>query len=332
MSARRVAGAVAAGLAGLAVARLAAADRVPWVRSATAPLLALTPAAAAAGWASVPLVRGRIARTVTALAAAALTATVLPRAVPRRQPTADGAVLRVLTQNMLIGRAPADALVALARATGTDVLFVQELTDEAAARLVQAGIGEVFPHQMIGHSDGGTHYTGIYARYPLCGGEVPGDGNGHRVGAGGPWAMRQQGARLDLPSGRSVQLICAHIPPPKPPWLPRCAERWQAELGRLPPPGTQPGDLPVVLAGDLNATMDHAPLRGVLRRGYRDAACEVGNGLVPTWGPEPHGHPPLLTIDHVLIGPGWAVLRTRVHRIPGIDHRALYAELRLPAR
>jgi endonuclease/exonuclease/phosphatase family metal-dependent hydrolase len=328
MPVRRVAGTVAAGMAGVAVARLAAADRVPWVRACTAPLLALTPVAAVAGWASVPFVRGRGARTVTALAAAALTGTVIPRVLPRRQPEAGGPVLRVLTQNMLIGRAPAGAIVELAHATGADVLFVQELTDEAAGRLARAGIGTVFPYQAIEHSGGSAHDTGIYARYPLR--EVAaaaGDGDGSRAGAGGPRAMPQRTARLDLPSGHSVQLVCAHIPPPKPPWAPWCAERWQAELGRVPPPG----DLPVVLAGDFNATVDHAPLRGVLRRGYRDAACEVGNGLVPTWGPEPHGHPPLLTIDHVLVGPGCAVLRTRVHRVPRIDHRALYAELRLPA-
>ena len=319
---------MAGGLAGMALARLAGADRVPWARAVTAPLLALTPVAAAAGWASVPFARGRCARTVTALAAAALTATVIPRAVPRRQPAAGGPVLRVLTQNMLVGRAPADALVGLARTTGADVLFVQEFTQEAEARLDRAGIGAVFPHRVTEHCSEHVHDTGIYARYPLR--DVSGGGEGRGVGAGGPLARTQRSARLDLPSGHSVRLMCAHIPPPKPPWAPRYAERWQAELGRIPPAGSPPDDLPVVLAGDFNATVDHAPLRGVLRRGYRDAACEVGNGLVPTWGPEPHGHPPLLTIDHVLVGPGCAVLRTRVHRVPGIDHRALYAELRLP--
>jgi endonuclease/exonuclease/phosphatase (EEP) superfamily protein YafD len=329
MPAGWVAGTLAGGLAGVAVARLAAADRVPWARSATAPLLALTPVAAVAGWASVPLVRGRGARAVTALAAAALTGTVLPRALPRRQPAAGGPVLRVLTQNMLVGTAPADALVELARTTGADVLFVQELTGQAAARLAGAGIGTVFPHQSIERSGGSAHDTGIYARYPLRK-DAAAACDGRRAGAGGPRATPQRAARLDLPSGHPVLLVCAHIPPPKPPWAPSCAERWQAELGRVPAPGSLAGDLPVVMAGDFNATVDHAPLRGVLRRGYRDAACEVGNGLVPTWGPEPHGHPPLLTIDHVLVGPGWAVLRTKVHRIPGIDHRALYAELRLP--
>ena len=39
----------------------------------------------------------------------------------------------------------------------------------------------------------------------------------------------------------------------------------------------------------------------------------------------------LLAIDHVLIDRRCAALATSVHRLIGSDHRALYAELRLPA-
>ena len=92
----------------------------------------------------------------------------------------------------------------------------------------------------------------------------------------------------------------------------------------LPPPA----ELPRVLAGDFNATLDHAPLRGVLRLGYADAARAVGNALAPTWGPL--GRPALITIDHVLVDRRCAVLASSVHVIPGTDHRAVYAEIRLP--
>jgi endonuclease/exonuclease/phosphatase (EEP) superfamily protein YafD len=87
----------------------------------------------------------------------------------------------------------------------------------------------------------------------------------------------------------------------------------------------------VVLAGDFNATLDHAQLRRFLRLGYVDAASQVGRGLVPTWGPEPNGRPAMLAVDHVLVDRRCAVLTTSAHRVPGSDHRALYAELRLPA-
>ena len=44
----------------------------------------------------------------------------------------------------------------------------------------------------------------------------------------------------------------------------------------------------------------------------------------------PSDEPALLTIDHVLVDPRCAVLATSVHALPGSDHRAVYAEFRLP--
>jgi endonuclease/exonuclease/phosphatase (EEP) superfamily protein YafD len=315
MSSRRLEWAVAGGLAGWAAARLAGADRLAFAEAWTVPLLSFTPQAAAGAWASVLLVRGRGASATAALAAAALTAAVAPRAMACRQPGAAGPVLRVLTANLRAGRAAAGPVVGLARRTGADVLFVQEATDEAVTRLQQAGISDLLANQMTQPVAGGPRGRCIYARYPLSGGL-----------AVDPAAVAQCAARLDLPSGPSVQLVCVHARPPKPPWSPRAAARWRGELAALPPPGS----LPVILAGDFNATIDHAQFRRLLHRGYVDAARQAGNGLVLTWGPEPRGHPALLTIDHVLIDPRCAVRATSAHRLPGSDHHALYAELRLP--
>jgi endonuclease/exonuclease/phosphatase (EEP) superfamily protein YafD len=83
-----------------------------------------------------------------------------------------------------------------------------------------------------------------------------------------------------------------------------------------------------VLAGDFNATLDHVQFRRLLRTGHVDAAGQVGKGLVPTWGPV--GRLAVLAIDHVVVDPGCAVLAASVHNLPGSDHRAVYAELRLP--
>jgi endonuclease/exonuclease/phosphatase (EEP) superfamily protein YafD len=253
---------------------------------------------------------------VTAAAAAALTAAAGPRAVPCRQPPAAGPVLRVLTANLLAGRASAEAVTGLVRRTHTDVLFVQELTGQAAGRLDRAGLGGLLPYrvtQPVSHGTGGS----IYARYPLHGGPsaalVP--------------AVRCS-ARLDLPSGQSVRLACIHAAPPKPPWSPGAAARWRSQLAALP----APGDGPCILAGDFNATLDHAQFRLLLRRGWADAASQAGHGLSLTWGPRPGRRPGLLAIDHVLTDRACAVLATEARRLPGTDHRALYAELRLPAR
>lgn len=92
----------------------------------------------------------------------------------------------------------------------------------------------------------------------------------------------------------------------------------------LPPPGK----LPRIVAGDFNATHDHAVFRRVLRLGYADAALEAGDALTPTWGPA--GKVAVITIDHVLVDRRCAVLASSVHAVPGSDHRAVYAEVRLP--
>ena len=304
---------MAGALAGWAAARLAGADRLRFAEAWAVPLLSFTPQVTAGAWASALLLRGAGPAAATVVAGTALTAVVGPRAVPSRQPSVAGPVLRVLTANLLAGRAGAEVVTELVRRKHADVLFVQELTDGAAASLQRAGLGDLLPHRVT--QPHGTRES-IYARYPL---------------RGGPFAAPVPAARctaqLDLPSGQFVQLACIHTSPPQPPWAPGVTARCRSHLSALP----APGEGPRILAGDFNATLDHAQFRRLLRRGYVDAASQAGHGLSLTWGPEPDRRPALLAIDHVLIDRRCAVVTTSVHRLTGSDHRALYAELRLPA-
>ncbi len=315
MPSPRLEWAVASCAAGWAVARLAAADRFRPVERVAVPLLALTPYAAAAAALAATTLRRKGPSATAAVAAAALAGVVVPRAIPHRQPTARGPALSVLTVNVLAGGAAGPELVELVRRTGADVLFLQEVTEDAAARLKRDGLGDLLPHEMLDIE--GYRYRGsaIYARHPLREGLTI-----------GPSYASQPTARLDLPDGRSAQLVCVHPHPPMPPWSLPSAPRWRFELAALPPPG----DPPVVLAGDFNATQDHEQFRRLLRLGHVDAASRVGRGLVPTWGPEPRGRPPLLAFDHVLVDPRCEVLATSVHPVVGSDHRALFARFRLP--
>ena len=156
MPSRRMEWAVAGALAGWAAARLAGADRLRFAEAWAVPLLSFTPQVAAGAWASALLLRGTGPAAVTAVAGAALTAAVGPRAVPYRQPPAAGPVLRVLTANLLVGRAGAEAVVELVCRKHADVLFVQELTDEAAARLQRAGLCDLLPHRVTQPMPNGT--------------------------------------------------------------------------------------------------------------------------------------------------------------------------------
>jgi endonuclease/exonuclease/phosphatase (EEP) superfamily protein YafD len=333
--------AVATGLAGWAVARLAGADRLRFAEAWAVPLLSFTPQVTAGAWTSALLLRGGGPAAMTAAAGAALTAAVGPRAVPSRQSPAAGPTLRVLTANLLLGRAAPESVVELVRRKRADALFVQELTSEAAARLQRAGLGDLLPHRAAQPMPNGARGSGIYARYPLrC--ELPATPVPTAPVGVAPVGVAPVGvapvvvapvsaarctARLELPSGQSVHLTCIHAAPPRPPWSPGATARWRGQLAALPAPGASP----LILAGDFNATLDHAQFRRLLRRGYADAASQAGRGLVHTWGPRPDGRLALLAIDHVLVDRHCQVLTTSAHRLTGSDHRALYAELRLPA-
>ena len=304
---------VAAGsVAGWGAARLAGADQIRRLEAPTAPLMSFTPHVTAAALLGSVVLRRRGAATTAGLTGAALAAVVLQRAIRRPQPQAAGPVLRVLTANLLAGRAAEEA-VGLVRQQDADVLFLQELTDAAVTRLEQAGLSDLLRHTMTDARGDGAGGSGIYARFPLAG--------GLRLA---PARAAQPTARLELGPGRCVDLVCVHAAPPNPPSSRLKVARWREDLATLPPPA----DPPRVLAGDFNATADHAQFRRLLRKGHVDTADEMGNGLAPTWGPR--GTPALLTIDHVLVDPRCAVLATSVHDLPGSDHRAVYAEFRLP--
>jgi endonuclease/exonuclease/phosphatase (EEP) superfamily protein YafD len=317
---KRISWLAAACVGGWAAARLTAADRFRATEAPVAPLLSFTPHVTAAALLS-PLVLGRKGPAAAAvLAGGALAAVTAPRATQRPQPMSRGPVLRVLTANLMHGRADQEAIVSLVRRTGADVLFLQELNETAVITLKQAGLTDLLPHEVVDVTGDTARGSGIYARYPL--------GNGITIS---PISIAQPTARLELPGGRRADLICVHPHPPKPPWSRRHAARWREELTLLPPPAEPGASPPRVLAGDFNATADHAYFRDLLRLGHVDAASQVGKGLVPTWAPwGAYGGPGVLTIDHVLVDPRCAVLAAAVHRLPGSDHQAVYAEFRLP--
>jgi endonuclease/exonuclease/phosphatase (EEP) superfamily protein YafD len=308
---------LAACMAGFGAARLAAADRLRQVEAPVTPLMSFTPHVAAAALAAPVLLRRKGAAATAALTGTALAAVVLPRAIKRPQPLADGPGLRVVTANLRHGGASAEAVVSLVQRTGADVLFVQELTETAAQRFKQAGLTDLLPHEISDIGDEALSGSGIYARFPLTTGlDIA------RI------SIAQPTARLELPGGYHVDLVCVHPHPPKPPLSRRGVARWREEVSVLPPPADPAAGPPRVLAGDFNATADHAPFRSLLRLGHVDAAIEAGKGLIPTWAP--WGSPAVLTLDHILVDPRCAVLAASVHRLPGSDHLAVYAEFRLP--
>ena len=277
------------------------------------PLLAFTPYAAASGvlvvLAALAL-RRRRAAVLAVAAVVALAAAVVPRGLGGAG-DADGAGLRVLSANVHFGEVPAAALVTAVRRERVDVLSVQELTPSLSARLERAGLRRMLPHAVLEPWPGGGG-TGLYARVPLEPRPTP-------PGTAFAWAAARASWR-----GRDVEVVAVH---PTPPTEARI-EQWAADMRRLP---RAPRSGSRILAGDFNATLDHAALRAVLASGYTDAADSVGAGWRTTW-PLGRRFPPPVTIDHVLVDRHWTTRSVRLLKLPRTDHAAVLAEVVPAAR
>jgi endonuclease/exonuclease/phosphatase (EEP) superfamily protein YafD len=279
-------------------------------------LVAYTPYAAVAAVGAAILaavVHCPVPMVMAAASALALIVTIAPRAIrdAPRPPATDARTLRVLTANVDIGHASARALVSLVTRDAVDVLSVQELTPAMVLALDDAGIGTRLPGRILRPRPGAAG-TGLYARWPL-----------HQVTPPAGTTFAMTAAETHVAGAGPLELVAVHAAAPR---SRSAMVSWRQDLRTLPPPRP---DLSRVLAGDFNATLDHAEFRRLIARGYRDAAATAGAGLVPTW---PNGRllPGPITIDHVLVDRRWQVGRVQVQSLPGSDHRALLAELTAP--
>ena len=254
------------------------------------------------------------ATAVVLLAAPAM----LPRMLTAAQPAASGPELVVAVANLKIGLADPARIVELVRDADIDVLVTLELSDEAVRRLREAGLDALLPHTVL-EPTASRAGGGVHSRFPLTQTSPPTPDGG------------EPDVLIAVPGAEPVHLTTTH---PRPPINASFADAWRAGIAALPDAGTADGAVggPSLLAGDLNATLDHSELRGVLGRGWRDAAQQTGRGLHPTYAGWFVGSwTPPLVIDHVLVDDATAVRSTATHRLPGSDHRMLVAVLQLPA-
>ncbi|GAA3682368.1 endonuclease/exonuclease/phosphatase family protein [Nonomuraea antimicrobica] len=292
-----------------AVARVAGLER----GSLPTQLMTATPYAAAGSLISLliaAVARKRAATAVALVATTALGLSVLPRALGAGD-AAGGRPFKVMTINMLFGRADVATIMTLVREFDPDVLSTQELTPGAVADLDAAGLKELMPHRVL-QDQWNAGGSGLYSKHPVR--PLPDlmPDTGHQMPA----------ATISLPGGAPVDFIDAHPFPP----LGAYVDDWNAALAAFP---SASPDRVRVIAGDFNASLDHAAMRDLLARGYKDAADQVGAGLIPTW-PANKRVPPLITIDHVLVDRRIGVREVSVHDVPGTDHRAVLAQLSVP--
>jgi endonuclease/exonuclease/phosphatase (EEP) superfamily protein YafD len=219
--------------------------------------------------------------------------------------------LHVMTSNLRVGRADTSRVVELAVADRVDVLVLEEVTPLALDRLRAAGLSRAMVHT-AGRPAAGAAGTMVFSRYPLR--------HPTRLATGfGSYAVD-----LRTPTGL-VRLLAVHPRPPT-----GDATAWRSDQGVVRH-AAHASHGPTLLVGDLNATMDHLPMRALAGMGYADAATEATSGFQPTWPAAGVvsrfglGVPSLLPLDHVLLRSGPHGVHTDAVTVEGSDHRALVA-------
>ncbi|RSN92927.1 hypothetical protein DMH26_25065 [Streptomyces sp. WAC 05379] len=218
---------------------------------------------------------------------------------------------RVLTSNVEFGQA-ADALAAAVRRAKPDIVFVQEC-DAGCDGTLRKELGGDYPHRAATVLPGSKGSL-VLSRFPLdAADDVPG-------------TMAMPGAVADV-RGNAVRLQLAHPMPP----LPGRTDVWRRELGELRDFAAEDHRTPLVLAGDFNASQDHAAFRRILDTGMQDAARLDGHDRTPSW---PARTTPTfgVQIDHVLLSEDFSASAVRFLDLAGTDHRALVADLTLHQR
>ncbi|MBJ7336709.1 endonuclease/exonuclease/phosphatase family protein [Mycolicibacterium sp.] len=258
-------------------------------------------------------------RWIMAAAAACLSVALIVLQSPwyvATPPSANAVPIRLMTINMLYGRADPQSILAIAT-DEADVLMVQEFTPEAAKRMAAAGIEKTFPYEVL-EPRAKAMGAGIYSRYPITDTE-------HITG----FSMPMVSARIRVDGiTPDPTVVSLHLAAP---W-PQAVDGWNGDLDKLP--GTlaaladKAGAGAVLVAGDFNSTIDMEPFRKLLTNGYDDSAKQAGVGRELTY-PANERIPSFMGIDHILTRNAIGT-STRTVTVKGSDHRALLATVMVP--
>ena len=221
------------------------------------------------------------------------------------------AELKVLTSNVEFGQG-APSLVPVLRREQPDIVFVEEC-EYTCQDTLEGTFGTDYPYRRAVRAGGSTGSI-ILSRFPLR----PTDGVHGTMGMPGAVAEVR---------GESVRLQLAHPMPP----LPGQLDVWRRELGRLRDVAAADRDGPTILAGDFNASQDHAAFRDILGTGLRDAARLAGHDRTPSWPSRTAGVIGA-QIDHVLVSRDFSASGVRFLTLADTDHRALVVDITLHQR
>lgn len=211
--------------------------------------------------------------------------------------------ITVMNANLYEGRADAQDVVDAVRENHVDLLVLEEITPGLLEEMDGLGLADLLP-QRVGEPDYMVAGTMILANQPLT----------------GHVRLRTTFQGWQATYGSLTVLGVHPVAPVEP-------DGWRADHAAVLAQA-EAADADLVV-GDMNATPDHEVMRALDDAGFRDAGEVANEGWQPTW---PANHvsifpalPPLVRIDHVLIGDSLASLGTHTVDIDGTDHLALVA-------
>ncbi|WP_342746698.1 endonuclease/exonuclease/phosphatase family protein [Mycobacterium neglectum] len=218
--------AFAVGAAGLVSRYLPIDNEVILVVAAASPYLAVAGVIAVILFA---IARRWVLTILAAVLCVVMVGVQLPRFVGPERAGVPSVAVRVVTANLGFGLAHPGAVTELALSSA-DVLVIQELTSEAAARLSAAGLDERFPHSVL-NPERQASGIGVWSRYPIV-------DSAHIEG----YQMPMLRARIEVPGDvrthgpggaprRAVGAAAALLPRRPRASLPPCA-RWPATPAR----------------------------------------------------------------------------------------------------
>ncbi|MEO3972672.1 endonuclease/exonuclease/phosphatase family protein [Streptomyces sp. CAU 1734] len=220
------------------------------------------------------------------------------------------AQVKVLTSNVEFGNGTAGLLEAIRR-EDPDLVFVQECAASCSDGLAQRVSMTDYPYRNVIE---GTMAEGsaILSKYPL------------RRAPGIESTMAMPGSVAEI-AGKRVHLQLAHPLPP----IPGGVDDWRRELGMMREYVSTVREEPAIVAGDFNATQDHASFRRLMDAGkLRNSSDLGGASRTPSW-PSFVGRPLGAQIDHVLISREFSVRDARFLELENTDHRSLVVRLEL---
>lgn len=238
---------------------------------------------------------------------------IMPSLVPTTNvpPASASAPLTIFSINVEHSGADVEALARVITERRVDVIVLVEVNEKLIEEVLAQGTRGSLPYRSPTVSPGSTAGTAILSRYPLT-------SEARIYVVDGIAAFDHPSVVLHHPRFGPVRVAGVH------PYAPIVdgATMWKKIIKSIDAWQAERTEIPMILAGDFNATRAH-PVFRVLAGKFTDTAAAAGRLPIPTW-PARGPVPALIAIDHVLVR-GLAPTGWQRITIPGTDHHGIIA-------